>query len=57
LSDSVLEGRFVVVTDAGGGLGGGICSALTLGRPAVARVAASLIMGQMVEIDGGWAMH
>ena len=57
MSDSVLEGRFVVVTDAGGGLGGGICSALTLGRPAVARVAASLIMGQMVEIDGGWAMH
>jgi len=56
LSDSVLEDRLVVVTDAGGGLGGGICSALTLGGAAAARDAVSL-MGQMVEIDGGWAMH
>jgi hypothetical protein len=47
----------MVVTDAGGGLGGGICSALTLGGAAAARDAVSLIMGQMVEIDGGWAMH
>jgi 3-oxoacyl-[acyl-carrier protein] reductase len=38
LSVSGLEGRVAIVTGAGGGLGGGICSALTLAGAAVAAV-------------------
>jgi NAD(P)-dependent dehydrogenase (short-subunit alcohol dehydrogenase family) len=38
LSVSGLEGRVAIVTGAGGGLGGGICSALTLAGVAVAAV-------------------
>ena len=45
------------MTGAGGGLGGGICSALTLAGAGVASDASSLIARQTIEIDGGWAMH
>ena len=38
MSVSGLEGRVAIVTGAGGGLGGGICSALTLAGVAVAAV-------------------